>query len=102
MSAGPKPPPRFLPTLTEVVHPPGMSQAPQVPAPDQEQLVERVMQRLDVSLEPLLRDVIGAMVQEQIRALEPLLQDKMALVVRQAVAEAVEREMHPGRSDGLR
>lgn len=102
MSAGPKSPPRFLPTLTEVVHPPVMPQATKVTSPDQEHLVERVMQRLDVSLEPLLRDVIGAMVQEQIRALEPLLQDKMELVVRQAVAEAVEREMNPGRFNGLR
>ena len=95
MSAPQKIPPRFLPTLTEVVSPPVTMQLP-VPADTSrhhEQIVDRVMQRLDVSLESRLHEALGTLVLEQLQALEPRLRQEIESIVRQTVAEAVAVEL---------
>jgi hypothetical protein len=93
--AGSRTPPRFVPTLTEVVHA-GVAARPE-PGLSQEQLVERVMQRVDVTLERRLREAIAAAVLEQTRALGPILRDEIELVVREAVSQAFADEIAAGQ-----
>ncbi|MDO8280297.1 MAG: hypothetical protein Q8K31_03090 [Burkholderiaceae bacterium] len=102
-----KPPPRFVPTLTEVVPAPPAASVPTaqgqpaspplvhavLPGPLQEQIIHRVMQRVDVSLERRLREAIATVVLEQTRLLGPLLKEEIELVVRQSVSEAVAAEL---------
>lgn len=111
-------PPRFVPTLTDVVHVPGGEQPPvarqAVPEPPQaeapasaeagslprdfeEYLVHRVMQRVDVALDQRLREAIAQVVQEQTRFLVPRLRDEVESVVRHAVYEAVAQELADDR-----
>ncbi|MDP1739549.1 MAG: hypothetical protein Q8M51_08705 [Polaromonas sp.] len=97
------PPPRFVPTLTEVVRPAQTpagevaSEAPERPAHDllrlQEQMVHRVMQRVDLTLERLLRETVGRLVLEHTQALAPSLRDEIEMVVRQSVNQAFEQEL---------
>jgi hypothetical protein len=95
------PPQRFVPTLTEVVKPP----VPATPAATQaagtaldhqhlqEQMVHRVMQRVDLTLERLLRETVGRLVLEHTQALAPSLRDEIEIVVRQSVNNAFEQEL---------
>lgn len=123
MSKPPRHPPRFVPTLTQVVPDtspvplpqPSAQQAPQ-PQPSQSQspvveaeaeagaamqifdgfdelLVRRLMQRVDMGLEQHLHAAIAKVVQEQTRSVLPRLREKLELVVRQVVYEAVADEM---------
>jgi uncharacterized protein (DUF4415 family) len=87
-------PPRFVPTLTEVVRPAaGAAEAAAAAPPmDQEQIVQRVMQRVDASLERRLREALAAAIVEHTRTLGPLLQGEIEAVVRQVVAQAFEDE----------
>lgn len=95
------PPPRFVPTLTEVVQPMApetpAADLPAVAAPDarrlQEQMVHRVMQRVDLTLDRLLRETVGRLVLEHTQALAPSLRDEIELVVRQSVNQAFEQEL---------
>jgi len=103
-------PPRFVPTLTEVVrNPPGQgaqgaqgpasesatapaSAAPQVPF-DEEALVNRVLQRVDLTLERRLREAVAATVLEHTRTLGPVLRGQIEEVVRSAVSQALADEL---------
>ena len=97
------PPPRYVPTLTEVVRPAQASvmekwsEAPERPAPDlqplQEQMVHRVMQRVDLTLDRLLRETVGRVVLEHTQALAPSLRDEIEMVVRLSVNQAFEQEL---------
>lgn len=104
MPAIPKKLLRSLPTLTEVVSvPPVLSDRAAVASPqpetlqDTEAIIERVMQRLDVSLESHVREVVEALVQEQLRDVQARLKQKVAVAVRQAVAKAVAAELKDKR-----
>jgi hypothetical protein len=101
MAAAPRTPPRYVPTLTEVVQP---AAAPEDGAAVsleqlQEQVIHRVMQRVDLSLERRLREAIATLVLEHTRNLGPLLREEIELVVRQSVSDAVAQEL-VGRSGG--
>lgn len=101
MAAAPRTPPRYVPTLTEVVQP---AAAPEDGAAVsleqlQEQVIHRVMQRVDLSLERRLREAIATLVLEHTRDLGPLLREEIELVVRQSVSDAVAQEL-VGRSGG--
>ena len=87
-------PPRYVPTLTEVVKT-AAEPAPRAPAASlsQEQLIHRVMQRVDVTLERRLREAIAATVLEQTRAIGPLLREEIEQVVRQTVSQAFAEEL---------
>lgn len=87
-------PPKFVPTLTEVVH--GGTPARAEDSASQEQLVQRVMQRVDMTLERRLRESIAAAVLEQTRALGPILREEIELVVREAVSQAFADEIAAG------
>lgn len=100
---GGRPPPRYVPTLTEVVRPtaPSGTEAPAAtaaPAVTQEEVVRRVLQRVDEMLERRLRERIAAVVIEQTHSLAPLLRDEIEASVRQVVADAFEQEF--GRPSG--
>lgn len=111
-------PPRFVPVLTEVIDPVASAHAappsapiaftappPTLPtvaavalastAPDvlRDQLVQRVMQRVDGLLQRELHEAVAAMVLQHTHALVPRLREEIELVVRQAVAEAVAAEL---------
>jgi hypothetical protein len=119
MPGSPRIPPRYVPTLTEVVERPeaGTDAVPAVSAamdgpvpwpaapvalatpafaPDvslEDGIVHRVMQRVDVSLEPRLRAAIGALVTEQSQNLERRLRLEIESVVRECVADALASEL---------
>ena len=87
-------PPRFVPTLTEVVH---SGAAPLGPAagaaPSADLLAQRVLQRVDLVLERRLREAVAGVILEHTEALAPLLRERLDGVVRDVVAEAVADEM---------
>jgi hypothetical protein len=101
-------PPRFVPTLTEVVQAPAPGPAaappPQEPAStlSQDQLAQRVLQRLDLTLDRRVREAISTVVLEQTSALGPLLRERLEAVVRQAVAQAVAEELKARQRPGSR
>ena len=88
-------PPRYVPTLTEVV----AQATPAEPVADseaQQELIQRIMQRVDMSLERRMREAIAAAVLEQTQALAPLLRDEIELAVRETVAQAFAEEVRGG------
>jgi len=94
-----RPPPRFVPTLTEVVHSgPAPLGAAAVPALDQ--LAERVLRRVDLVLERRLREEIATVVLEQTSALAPLLRERVEDLVREIVSQAVAEEMQSRQRSG--
>jgi hypothetical protein len=91
-------PPRYVPTLTEVVKAaPGPVAAGAATGVTEAQLIDRVMQRVDLTLERRLREAIAATVLEQTRALGPLLRDEIEAVVRQSVSQAFAEELEAGK-----
>ena len=86
-------PPRYVPTLTEVVRSAGEAKAPADLSALQEELIRRVVQRVELSLERRLREAISATVLEQTRSIAPLLRQEIETVVRETVARAFADEM---------
>jgi hypothetical protein len=83
---------RFVPTLTEIVRPNDFDTSDQV---EQQQLTDRLLQRIMPKVEAQLRNSIQALVQDQMRLLEPRLQQAVELATRQAIARAVTDELEP-------
>lgn len=96
-------PPRFVPTLTEVVHPsPVTAQAPPLEKANgapalavelEAQMVQRVLQRVDLILERRLREAVGQMILEHTQSLAPRLREEIEKVVGQSVKQAFEQEI---------
>jgi hypothetical protein len=86
-------PPRYVPTLTEVVGTAAERKPVASPALSQEEIVQRVMQRIDLTLERRLREAIAATVLEQTRSLAPMLRDEIEAVVRETVSQAFTDEL---------
>ena len=113
-------PPRFVPTLTTVLEVPAESPpaSPLTPEPAlaadpskavalgpqallseadafrvEEQLLHRVLQRVDLSLEERLSDTVSAAVQQQLDSMIPRLRDEIETVLRELVSEALAREL---------
>ena len=99
-------PPRFVPTLTDVVPPTSLSgllspaQSRPLTGPDgaldsrfEDQLVHRVMQRVDLVLERRLREAVGQLILSHTQALGPRLREEIELVVRESVSQAVAQEL---------
>ncbi len=132
MATSPRPPPRFVPTLTDVVRvPPAADKTPPsapVPPPKpplapaaglavsaprpavastaralpavkshrpadpaelEDQLVRRVMERVDAVLDQRVREATAKVVMEQTRALGPALRREIEQTVRLTVAQAL-------------
>ena len=91
-------PPRFVPTLTEVVHAPPVGLPPaSAPGRSEEQWVRRIMQRVDLTLDRRMREAVASVIVEQTRNLAPLLRDELEAVVREAVAQALAEELAAAR-----
>ncbi|GAA4344731.1 hypothetical protein GCM10023165_28170 [Variovorax defluvii] len=110
-------PPRFVPTLTTVLELPAEPAAapqaeapaadpaqaiaigPQMPASEtdafalEEQLLHRVLQRVDLSLEERLSDTVSAVIQQQLDNMIPKLRDEIEAVLRELISEALAREL---------
>jgi hypothetical protein len=86
-------PPRFVPTLTEVVKSSGEARPAGEAGLSQDQLIQRVMQRVDLTLERKLREAVAATVLEQTRSIAPLLRGEIEAVVRETVAQAFADEL---------
>jgi len=112
-------PPRFVPTLTTVLEIPAEPVAAEPEAapalPDdpastmalppavqlsqaeivslEEQLLHRVLQRVDLSLEERLSDTVSAAVQDQLDAMVPRLRNEIEAVLRALVIEAMAAEL---------
>ena len=116
-------PPRFVPTLTTVLDlpaepvgaaeaatpvsapPPALDPAEAVALPPaeqrseaeivrlEEQLLHRVLQRVDLSLEERLSDTVSAAVQQQLDAMVPRLREEIEAVLRALVIEAMAAEL---------
>jgi len=86
-------PPRYVPTLTEVVKPATQTRPATDAAVVQEELVNRVLQRVELTLERRLREAIAATVLEHTRSIAPLLRDEIEAVVRETVANAFADEL---------
>lgn len=103
MSTIPRNLPRYLPTLTEVVPPPGWVRASAPATPDIEEIVQFVMQRVDLVLERRLREEADAMLRtrvvEQLQTLSSGLRQELELVVRQAVSEAMTSQLDLHKSN---
>ena len=104
-------PPSFVPTLTEVLRDDGSVEPlipPTAPATQpparpmvvdpqwatfEDQVVQRVLQRVDLTLERRLHDALAALLESQTRSLMPRLRDEIEAVVRSAINDAVAQEM---------
>ena len=119
-------PPRFVPTLTEVIRPMSVPAAPTAPPPAplnasetsvtaaplppasspapsadiQEQMVQRVLQRVDLMLDRRLREVVGQLILEHTQSLAPRLREEIEDVVRQSVSQAFASESTPPAAGG--
>jgi hypothetical protein len=92
-------PPRFVPTLTEIVRSPASAAGGMGAALSEEQLVHRIMQRVELSLERRLREAIATTVLQQTQMLGPLLREEIELVVRQSVEQALADELNASDPD---
>ncbi len=93
-------PPRFVPTLTEIVHPALWPDArfieantPSVACSGREDLmVQRVLQRIDLILERRLQEAVGQLILNHTQILVLQLREEIEGVVRQSVVQAFEQE----------
>ena len=117
MSGAPTPP-RFVPTLTEVVHPSLVSGLPDATAQnvastsnsdaplhqleDQvlHRVMQRVMQRVDLVLETRLREAVSQLILTHTQALGPRLREEIELVVRESVSQAIAQELPRSTAGG--
>jgi len=97
-------PPRFVPTLTDVVHPvdyfspkPTEGAVRHDAVQLEDQIIHRVMQRVDLVLERRLREAVAQVILSHTQALGPRLREEIELVVRESVSQAVAQELPLGR-----
>ena len=96
-------PPRYVPTLTEVVPPAFAPEAnvsaaiapADTPVDAQELMLQRVLQRVELILERRLHNAIEQLILEHTHALMPRLRKEIELVVRESVTQAFEQEPAP-------
>lgn len=92
-----KVPPRYVPTLTEVVQTgPAPLAGGSASSLSQEQLAQRVLQRVEAALDRRMREIIATVVLEQTNALMPAVRERLEQVVREMVAQALSEEMDRG------
>lgn len=87
---------RSLPTLTEVVQAQVPAASPTTAggtALDEEALMQRVLQRLELTLDEQVRQVVAAVLDEQMKELAPRIRQRVDAAVRKAVTQAVAGEL---------
>ena len=93
-------PPRFVPTLTDVVTrspniytvPAGDTIPSGLSAYDDDRLTKRIMQRVDLVLERRLREAMGKVILDHTQELAPRLRLEIEGVVKEAIAQALAQE----------
>ena len=93
-------PPRFVPTLTEVVHAASLSAAGVVEDNEasvacsrpEDVMVQAVLQRLELILERRVQEAVAQLVLDHTRTFEVCLREEIAQVVRQCVLRAIKEE----------
>lgn len=91
-------PPRFVPTLTEIVRPGPSPQTPPTAETavsvddDHEAMIQRILQRVDLVLEARLGDTVRELVLAQTQALTPMLRGEIERLVRESVSQAFAQE----------
>jgi hypothetical protein len=93
-------PPRFVPTLTDVVARPHSAYtvfgsgavAVEYAVSSDEQLLERIMQRVDVVLERRLREALGKVILESTQQLLPRLREEIEGLVKESIVQALSQE----------
>ena len=97
MGAATRSVPRFLPTLTEVVHAPVLAVVVEEPAPpviDPQAILERVRCDLDRALQTHLEASVTQAMLEQVAVIAARIREEIEPMVRQAVADAVAAELN--------
>ncbi len=97
---------RSLPTLTEVVAGPPAVAAPTPPAPPaaavpssaEDAIVERVLQRLEGTLEEQIRKAVAEALEVQMKDLAPRIRQRVDSAVRKAMAGELKPESTSRRS----
>ena len=84
----PKPLPRFLPTLTEVVDPSVLAASSDALASESEIEKSALADQITALLEPRAAQLVNALLSEHMLALETRLYAEMSRLVRESVAEA--------------
>lgn len=93
MNSTPRNPPRFLPTLTEVVQAPNLSavSAPKMPSTDD--IVRSVLQSVEPVMERRLTEevqgLLRLLVDERMSVLHTCLREEMEILVRQVASETI-------------
>jgi predicted component of type VI protein secretion system len=91
-----KNPPRFIPTLTEVVDSPGTATvaalASRKTSDRPEADASHLIRRIQATLEPRIQAAVTVVVQAHLKSLGPLLEREIDRVVREAVKEAVAKD----------
>lgn len=86
-------PPRFVPTLTEVVNPVSLNRMAQNPEPDVQAVISLVQRQIQPIFERRLQEeldrMVRTMVAKQWADMTAKLQDEMDMFVRQAVLDAL-------------
>jgi hypothetical protein len=86
-----------IPRPRAPVNPPDGAKAVQISEEDafrlEEQLLHRVLQRVDFSLEERLTDTVSVAVQRQLDSMMPLLRTEIETVLRSLVVEALAQEL---------
>ena len=99
--SNPSVPPRFIPTLTEVVPPdvfPDLIVDAVKPASHTDleaQIVNRVMQRVELVFERRLREAVGQLILTHTQTLSLRLREEIEAVVRESVSQAIAQELTP-------
>ena len=99
-----KGPPRYVPTLTEVVPPAPLPEPALIDpaataalsAQAQELMVQRVLQRTDLMIERRLHEAIEQLILAHTQAMMPRLREEIERVVRESVTQAFEQECSLG------
>lgn len=91
MQNTPRTPPRFVPTLTEVVASHGVPAAgPQAASVE---LISLVMQEVDMQLEKSLREIVARVVIEHVDGMLPTLRNEIEHSVTVLVREALAKQL---------
>ena len=99
--SNPSIPPRFIPTLTEVVPPdvfPDLmvnAVKPTSRTDLEAQIVNRVMQRVELVFERRLREAVGQLILTHTQTLSLRLREEIESVVRESVSQAIAQEITP-------
>ena len=92
-------PPRYLPTLTEVVNlPPSntltpLNEAHKDSIDTAQDLADRIIQRLMPVMQLKLREIVASVIHEEIHAMEPRLMQEIEQMARQTVTQALTQDV---------